>query len=331
MALYGDFIVKGQRAIIQSTILCRLVQMFPNFLDEIDLIAGTSAGSIVAGTIAAGLTPEETTQLWLKTAGKIFTEGFIHRMTDIKHAAYSNDELRAMLLQTFGEKTLKDLPIKVLIPSFKLDPDFVMMGSSNTPPKTKRWHPEFFHNLHHSNNSHNSVVDVILRSAAAPTYFPAYQGFVDGGTFANNPALAAVTAVCASGVELSEISVLSISTGNNPRSISQDQLGTGDWGLYEWGPHIIDLLLDSTTQSIDWQCRSLLGDRYLRLDPILERDYSLDDATALDELMTLAKGMDISIAHKWIIDQWGGDPQDLPIDPLHPPVPPPEGWNCSIQ
>lgn len=100
-------------------------------------------------------------------------------MKNIQHAfgaSYSAEELKKMLVETFGEKTLSDLPTKVLIPSFKLDPDFLMMGSSNTPPKTKHWHPEFFHNLHHSRNAHNSMVDVILRSAAAPTYFPAYQG-----------------------------------------------------------------------------------------------------------------------------------------------------------
>jgi len=46
--------------------------------------------------------------------------------------------------------------------------------------------PNAFHNLndHPSSNSGDFVVDSILRSSAAPVYFSAYQGFIDGGVFA---------------------------------------------------------------------------------------------------------------------------------------------------
>jgi patatin-like phospholipase/acyl hydrolase len=37
------------------------------------------------------------------------------------------------------------------------------------------------------------VVDAALRSAAAPTYFPVYQGYCDGAVTANNPSLVAVS------------------------------------------------------------------------------------------------------------------------------------------
>lgn len=66
------------------------------------------------------------------------------------------------------------------------------------------------------------------------------------------------------GVNLEDIVVFSISTGNNPKYISSDAYKTGNWGLVEWGPHLIDLLLDSNTESINYNCRCLLQDRYHR-------------------------------------------------------------------
>ena len=37
------------------------------------------------------------------------------------------------------------------------------------------------------------VADAAMRSTAAPTYFGIYQGYVDGGVFANNPSMVALT------------------------------------------------------------------------------------------------------------------------------------------
>lgn len=68
------------------------------------------------------------------------------------------------------------------------------------------------------------------------------------------------------GVNLEDIVVFSISTGNNPKYISSNTYKDGNWGLVEWGPHLIDLLLDSNTESINYNCKCLLQDRYHRFE-----------------------------------------------------------------
>jgi len=318
----------GVRAIIQSTILQRLVLLFPDLLSEIEMFAGTSAGGIVAGALSIGLTPDQTTHLWKSEVCKIFSQGFRHKvgtMDNFIGSSYHANELERMLTEMIGHKTLKELKYKFLVPSFRLDP---LLSKQHNP----RWQPIFFHNFSHSENADTRLVDAILRTAAAPTYFPIRDGYVDGGIFANNPSLAAFTTAVASGICSHEISVLSLSTGLNPRSISKDRIGSGDWGLYEWGPHIIDLLLDSTTQSIDYECHCLLKDKYKRLDPIIPFDVGLDDATAVPELIKVANAVDLTDVAAWLEKNWqlkrSTEVLKMPLE-LEPVTP--SSWGCSVQ
>jgi len=316
----------GVRAIIQTTIIQRLCQYFPDLLTEVDMFTGTSAGGIVAGALSIGISPDEIGHLWTNEVAKIFSCGYrrtIGNLDSAIGASYYSTELEKMLRKMVGEKTLKDLKPKFLSPSFQLEPT----KEQHNP----RWHPVYFHNFANSTNADAQLADVILRTAAAPTYFPIRDGFVDGGTFANNPSMIAVTTALSSGIKIEDISVFSISTGLNPRSITKAKIGTGDWGLLEWGPHIIDLLLDSTTQSIDYECKCLLKDNYRRLDPLLPFDVGLDDALAVPELMKVAHKVDLSAVIDWIEVNWKlkrvSNPDTIPLE-LSPPLP---KWNCSIQ
>jgi len=319
----------GVRAIIQTVILNRLVHIFPDLLSEVQMFAGTSAGGIVAGALATGVTPDQMTHLWKQEVAKIFSQGYRHRMDTLDSAigaSYFSTELEHMLVKMIGERTLKEVKPKYLAPSFRLE--------SSSEQHNPRWHPVIFHNFPGSPTADTRLVDAILRTAAAPTYFPIREGFVDGGTFANNPAMVATTTALSSGINIENISVFSISTGLNPRSISKNKIGTGDWGLLEWGPHIIDLLLDSTTQSIDYECKCLLKDKYYRLDPLIPFDVGLDDALAVPELMKVASEVDLSDAANWIEKSWklkrNLEPETVPLE-LHPPVIPVSNWSCSIQ
>lgn len=178
-----------------------------------------------------------------------------------------------------------------------------------------RWRPEFFHNFDDSKNSDTKIADVVLRTTAAPTYFPIYQGYVDGGTFANNPSLAAAICAMNHGIALEDISILSISTGFNPHSLGPDDYKGGDWGLYQWASNIIPLLLDSGSENVTLQCQTLFQDRFHRLDPILPQQIDLSDASALSLLIQLAKEVDLTKTQEWIERNWMNeqkDPEKIP-------------------
>lgn len=183
-----------------------------------------------------------------------------------------------MLTKQFGSMRMKDLKKKgefvfsgnllrvliffaVFVPAFQLDNYDVPPAVKPSQGVNRRWAPRFFHNLNDAVCLEELVVDVALRSSAAPTYFPIYQGFVDGGVFANNPALCAVTAAIAAGVKMEDIVVLSLSTGKDGLYLSEQQVKGGDWGLVQWAPKLTDLILDAGVEVIDFQCAQLLGER----------------------------------------------------------------------
>lgn len=323
----------GVRAIIATTILCRLQEKFPNLMAEVDMIAGTSAGAIVATALSAGYTPEYVSNLWLDNAPKIFLEGWARKFRTVDNcfgASYVADPLKEMLEKTLGDKTMGDIKKHLLVPSFNLDQDLLRQDH----PESRRWGPEFFQNF---DDSYRDVklTDIVLRTTAAPTYFPIYQGFVDGGTFANNPSMAAVTSAVQHGVKLEDIVVFSISTGNNPKYISKDIYKDGNWGMVEWGPHLIELLLDSNTESISYNCGCLLQKRHHRIDPILPNPIGLDDASQLNQLAEIAKQYDLTSTEDWLKNCWVTDlnpkMHETPSMPINALPEQPTNWRCVIQ
>ena len=80
--------------------------------------------------------------------------------------------------------------------------------------------------------------DVLMASTAAPTFFPAHviqdSSYVDGGLFANNPSLCAVSKILTHfprQLTQQDLTVLSVGTGVTPQRLS----GPADWGIIQWG------------------------------------------------------------------------------------------------
>ena len=92
------------------------------------------------------------------------------------------------------------------------------------------------------------------------------NGYVDGGVFANNPSLCAMTRVLANIPQLSsrDVSVLSIGTGTRPMRIDVDERSTHPWGLGRWAPYLVDLLFDSSNRTVNLHMAYLLGQSYHR-------------------------------------------------------------------
>ena len=147
---------------------------------------------------------------------------------------HSNEGLRKLLEDDFPDiqetqgggsrkLLLSDLKKKVLVTSFKLDDKAI-----------KSWSPVFFHNYPHEEtgiepSSNQPVVDVALRSTAAPTIFPSHQGHIDGGMMANNPSTAAIAIALRHNPELDikDIRLLSFGTGYTPTLVKtrHEELG----------------------------------------------------------------------------------------------------------
>lgn len=286
----------GVRGVLGLVVLDRLQRARP-FLQQVSLFAGTSTGGLIALGLAAGFRPNEISKLYLDCAKAVFQDSALDDVVDLGRligAEYSNASLKTLLEERFGDCRLGELERHVLIPAFDLD---------NEHPDTKRrtWKPKFFHNFRGPDmDGDTRVVDVALRTTAAPTYFPVYQGYIDGGVMANNPAMCALAQAIdwrTGGRQLDELVLLSLGTGKNPRYLD---VTDEDWGLAQWARHLLNILLEGHEGTAHYQCQRALGDRYRRIDPWLHTPVNLDDIDLLDDLIRLGRRLDLSECLGWI-------------------------------
>ena len=291
----------GIKGLFTATLLERILQRRPTLLERTDLLSGTSTGGIIALGLAAGKAPPTMARLYREDGPRIFDDSWWDDLLDLGKAVgadYSNKGLKRVLKREFGSTILSDLGMRVLIPAFDLD----------APAKRGRpraWKPKFFHNFPgRDSDGRERVVDVALRTSAAPTYFPSHQGYIDGGVVANNPSVAALTqALQTGGCSLDEVYVLSLGTGAEPKYLAGKR---HDWGWGQWARPLVSLMISGSMGVADYQCNQLLGDRYRRVNPNFNRGVDLDDTSqsTLRYLENRAKGVRLTTLLRWL-DQVG--------------------------
>jgi len=250
---------------------------------EFDAYSGTSTGAIVAAGLALGNSPKKTLDLFVKHVPRIFTQAdlpFRERLLAFKgwaKPAYGADDLKAALVEALGDATLGDVSKPLTINA--LD---VVTGNTRT-----------FRSHHHPGSAGDrgvTLVDAVLASTAAPSFFPsasvAGSSFIDGGMWANNPALLALLDARALGA--TDPTLVSLGTGRLfwGRSVG---FGTAR-GLIGWGAPLIVLMMSAQSQGVDGYVRRLIApERYLRVDPQLPRELAgLDEPDAIPALLVRA-------------------------------------------
>lgn len=229
---------------------------------------------------------------------------------------FLNDAMKTLLLRRFGDMRLGDLTrYPVVIVTFQLDKQVASASSD-----IRSWAPKLYTNLpYHANvvqggvdtdsnpDLDERVVDVAMRTSAAPLELPIYQslhgtpgvsGFVDGGLVANNPSMITLAAIvgtilhmrggdAAPGNVLDEILMLSVGTGRNLVGTAQYlspefDNGSAAWGYQKWlfdpsNPLVlVDAFLQGGNESAAFQCRVMLQQNFQRLNvPI--KDFLVPD------------------------------------------------------
>lgn len=293
----------GIRGILTSRLLERLEDARTGFLGGVDLFAGTSTGGILALGLAAGLSPRDITELYRTQGATIFANDTIFdafgHADKLVMADYRTEPLKKELEERFGDLRLGDLERKVVVATFQLDSEVV------TKEGVRSWKPKFVHNFPEaSTDSEQLVADVALRTTAAPTYFPVYQGFIDGGVAANNPAMCALAQAldpATANQHLDDVALLGVGTGVRPHYIEGE---THDWGYAQWAASLVGIVMGGVSGVADFQCRQVLGERYHRLDVVLPRDIALDAVDDVDFLEDLATAHDIADAVAWLASHW---------------------------
>ncbi len=254
-----------------------------------DLIAGTSTG----GLLALGLTMPDPqgkpkyaahnlVRLYEEKGSKIFSRSCWYRITSLGHLAdykYPADGVKLVFAQYFGEACLKDVLSDVLLTAYEIELRCPFFFRSSRARKI----PGYDYPLQ----------DVALATSAAPTYFapakiyidggPEYYALIDGGVFANNPAMCAYVEASSSHPG-EDILLVSLGTGEQKIPLSYEEVGK--WGLAGWARPLLNVVFDGVSDTVDYQLCSLLPPtdlgilRYYRLQAEMNKECKLDDARA---------------------------------------------------
>ena len=225
--------------------------------DSFDLIAGSSAGAILAAGLAVGATPERMVALMADAGPRIFPRRrFLRDMPGLFRARFRPGPLRAALAPVLGCRRMGDLDRALLITAINLTAGRVELIAS--------YRAEF---------ADMPLIDAVLASTAAPTLFPRHEWngavYTDGGLAANGPALcAAIEAQGIFGRDIAGQGVVSIGTTHpeTPAGAAHGPLSLGVFGWLLPRPELISVTLDS---QVELQGRLLerLGPRpYLHFD-----------------------------------------------------------------
>lgn len=327
----------GVRGALTTVILTRICQHHPNFLKDIDFICGTSAGGILSLMLASGYSAAECHEMYTFAAPHIFAHN-PWRVINPTRARYSDKAKQELMQHYFGQRTMADLEMTCAAVAFRLDGRKSMTHSFF---HREGWRPAVFSNMPLAEglvapDNDLLVWDAAMRTSAAPTYFPVYHGYTDGGVVANNPSILAVSKAMAHypHVNTRNVAVLSIGAGSFPRHMNifqqiheerdaplvidgqiggdfhgtnnklhntlahnqQGLLAHADWGVKQWLPFLLDLLIDGESVTTEMVMHYLLAGNkmYHRLDPRLPKNFALDDVTLLQEIQDFAWTVDLT-------------------------------------
>jgi uncharacterized protein len=296
----------GIRGLITVIMMQRLNQEpgLENWLSQVDLIAGTSTGGLLALAIAKGLDLQVIRDLYEKKGAEVFDDSWLDDVLDLGTligAQYDDKNLKRELRKILGSTTLGELTKHVLITTFDLD-------NEAPDPSQRTWKPKLFHNLPGEGNDDSWLAyEVGLYTSAAPTYFPAADGFIDGGVYATNPGMCALAQTQdgrnAVRPPLGEVVLLSLGTGTSLTYVTGKNL---DWGYAQWARPLVSLMLDGVGGIADYQCKQMLESRYHRLAPVFPVGTSIqmDEVKRIPDMISFAGSVSIAGTAAWLKQNW---------------------------
>ncbi|MCX5774628.1 MAG: patatin-like phospholipase family protein [Fusobacteria bacterium] len=216
-----------------------------------DLIAGTSIGSIIAAGIAFDMPIKDIANLFYTRLSHVFERRLLDPQGLIK-SRYYNQNLKEELVRLFGDRKMKDAKTILIINGTDI---------TNMQPiefSSRRKYCEML------------VSEVTYSSCLVPTFFDPNlvdnRLVADGGLWANNPTLAAITnCIYFLKKSLEEIYCLSLGTGHSTAGFKPSDVHK-DWGVLQWLTQFDKVAIDPASYAMHMLTGKLLQDRYIRLN-----------------------------------------------------------------
>ncbi len=274
-------------------------------IDCFDLVAGTSTGGLIAAGLTTktpsgeSRTPQVIKDLYYDRGSEIFPpKGWfgntVTKIPLVKHlyrlpifrTMYSAKGINRVLRDTFGDTTLSQADPYLLVPSYESVRRAAYFFSSKDLGPDQEVDDETYDWM---------LRDVCRATSAGPPFLPAhfirepakkrYYCFGDGGTFANNPTMCAYAeAITKFKKPHDDIMILSLGTSTpnkreatdlpeDDRQMTEEELRQSYAAIPGRAFTILDMkdivqmLLDGNADTVNYQAKQHMGERYLRINP----------------------------------------------------------------
>jgi patatin-like phospholipase/acyl hydrolase len=317
----------GIRGVLPGEILVELERLLQlksgnssaRIADHFDLVAGTSTGGIltclyicpdVKQPSRPRFTAREAVNLYLLHGNRIFRDVVrTHQRGATQQEKYPAAPLESVFQEYFDDLRLSQMLRPCLVTSYN-----ILKRSTH-----------FFtsHDAQNDPGCDYYVREVARATTAAPTYFEparvtAMDGktypLIDGGVFANNPALCAfaeaeqILAKAADHpVSAKHIFMLSIGTASMRRGYDYHP-GQG-WGKQGFVPPVLDVLMSGAGDTVDFQAAKVFeaagaAENYVRINPgIGKADGAMDNGSERNLKALHEAGQESASRHSETLDR----------------------------
>lgn len=299
----------GIRGIIPGLVLVALEKKLQNktgnkdarIAHYFDFFAGTSTGGILTclllcpddkNPLMPKFTAQQAVDLYLKNGNDIFDTSVwqnIINYNGLLDEKYPSAPLEKILKKYFGNTKLSSLLKPCIITSYDIMERKTHFFAQHDY-KRKGDGGDFF------------IKDVCRATSAAPTYFEAAlvksisgvsYPLIDGGIFANDPALCAYSEVrnAIGKPTAKDMFILSLGTGSENKSY--DYNSAKNWGAVGWIKPVIDIMMSASAETTHYHLLKMFAangnqNNYMRIQPnnLANAKPDMDDASQ-NNLMAL--------------------------------------------
>lgn len=253
----------GYRGVFTAAFLARCEAEWSfDWRARFQLFAGASVGALLAAGLASGQTAASLLAAMTTNGSSIFPERWFHSVRRlVGRAPYETEPLREAARQVLG--ALKDARLSEL-------PGRLVVTAVNYSTGTT----EVFHSAGVDPDTASDVrlIDAILASAAAPTYFPMVKigphEFADGGLVANAPDLVGlISAIKLQRTPLARCYMLSVGTASWKGGVALRETPDNPGIIAALrGRRLVQTTMAAQESLALRQVKVLMGDRHLRVD-----------------------------------------------------------------
>lgn len=251
----------GVRGIIPLTII-KILNKYENILNKIDIVSGSSIGGIIACCLVL---PDNNNNykynigqiinLFIFMMNKIFNIGwynYIYSFNGLIKSKYDDKIINELLFDIFGNTRVEQLLKKIIIPCYDMNNNKSIVFTSD-------------------NNGNLLVRDILRGTIAAPTYFKPYEivinninmKLIDGGIVDNN-----TSRICLiNEIYEEKIKIINLGTGYIK------PVNFYNYGIINWIPNIISIIMNGEINEDINECKNLLGDKFLLIDTLIDNKY----------------------------------------------------------